>query len=155
VETGPGHSEEGADERLLAGRAAIERDAFGEALALLSAVDLDAITAFFAPDAVYDMSPMGMGRPPACDSGHIPGAVFWNAYSDLRDADYRPIRHTQLESLLSRSGPAGEAIRLAGAPADAMRAQVESALRDALSPYTTADGVVLGASTWIVTARVR
>jgi ketosteroid isomerase-like protein len=23
--------------------------------------DLDAITAFFAPDAVYDMSPMGMG----------------------------------------------------------------------------------------------
>jgi len=52
-------------------------------------------------------------------------------------------------------GPAGEAIRLAGAQADAMRAQVESALRDALSPYTTADGVVLGASTWIVTARVR
>jgi thiosulfate/3-mercaptopyruvate sulfurtransferase len=40
----------------------------------------------------------------AYDSGHIPGAVFWNAYSDLRDADYRPIRHTQLESLLSRSG---------------------------------------------------
>ena len=51
-------------------------------------------------------------------------------------------------------GPAGEAIRLAGAQADAMRPQVESALRDALSPYTTADGVVLGASTWIVTARV-
>jgi hypothetical protein len=52
-------------------------------------------------------------------------------------------------------GPAGEAIRLAGAQADAMRAQIESALRDALSPYTSAHGVVLGASTWIVTARVR
>ena len=51
-------------------------------------------------------------------------------------------------------GPAGEAIRLAGAQADAIRPQVESALRDALSPYTTADGVILGASTWIVSARV-
>ena len=25
----------------------------------------------------------------AYDQGHIPGAVLWNAYSDLRDADYR------------------------------------------------------------------
>ena len=52
-------------------------------------------------------------------------------------------------------GPAGEAIRLAGAQADAMRAQIESDLRDALSAYATADGVVLGASTWIVSAHVR
>lgn len=52
-------------------------------------------------------------------------------------------------------GPAAEAIRLAGTQSDVMRAQIESALRDALSPYITADGVVLGASTWIVTARVR
>jgi SAM-dependent methyltransferase len=52
-------------------------------------------------------------------------------------------------------GPAGEAIRLAGAQADAVRTQVESSLRDALRPYVTADGVVLGASTWIVTANVR
>ncbi len=51
-------------------------------------------------------------------------------------------------------GPAAEAIRLAGAQGDAMRTQVEAALRDALSPYVTADGVVLGASTWLVTARV-
>jgi len=52
-------------------------------------------------------------------------------------------------------GPAAEAIRLAGSQADAMREQIESALRDALSPYMTAGGVVLGASTWIVTAQVR
>ncbi|HME04540.1 MAG TPA: sulfurtransferase [Solirubrobacteraceae bacterium] len=42
--------------------------------------------------------------PSAYESGHIPGAVFWNAYSDLRDAAYRPIEREQLERLLSRSG---------------------------------------------------
>jgi SAM-dependent methyltransferase len=51
-------------------------------------------------------------------------------------------------------GPAAEAIRLAGPQGDAVRAQVESALRDALNPYASSDGVILGASTWIVTARV-
>jgi SAM-dependent methyltransferase len=49
-------------------------------------------------------------------------------------------------------GPAGEAIRLAGAQAHRLRPQIESALRDALRPYQTAGGVVLGASTWIITA---
>jgi thiosulfate/3-mercaptopyruvate sulfurtransferase len=38
------------------------------------------------------------------DAGHIPGAVFWSAYSDLREADYRPIDRAELERLLSRSG---------------------------------------------------
>jgi len=42
--------------------------------------------------------------PSTYESGHIPGAVFWNAYTDLRDADYRPIEPEQLERLLSRSG---------------------------------------------------
>ncbi len=42
--------------------------------------------------------------PSAYESGHIPGAVFWNAYSDLRDVDYRPIERERLERLLSRSG---------------------------------------------------
>jgi thiosulfate/3-mercaptopyruvate sulfurtransferase len=40
----------------------------------------------------------------AYEAGHIPGAVLWNAYSDLRDADYSPIGHAELERLLSRSG---------------------------------------------------
>jgi thiosulfate/3-mercaptopyruvate sulfurtransferase len=38
------------------------------------------------------------------EEGHIPDAVLWNAYSDLRDADYRPIGHAEFERLLSRSG---------------------------------------------------
>jgi thiosulfate/3-mercaptopyruvate sulfurtransferase len=38
------------------------------------------------------------------DAGHIPGAVLWNAYSDLRDAGYRPIPRDGLERLLSQSG---------------------------------------------------
>lgn len=40
----------------------------------------------------------------AYDAGHIPGAVLWNAYSDLRDGDYRTIGRAELERLLSRSG---------------------------------------------------
>ncbi|HEY2140858.1 MAG TPA: hypothetical protein VGG98_02210 [Solirubrobacteraceae bacterium] len=27
----------------------------------------------------------------AYDKGHIPEAVLWNAYSDLRGADYKPV----------------------------------------------------------------
>src|ERR1700731_2166509 len=28
--------------------------------------------------------------PSAYNAGHIPGAVLWNAYTDLRHSDYRP-----------------------------------------------------------------
>jgi len=40
----------------------------------------------------------------AYDAGHIPGAVLWNAYTDLRDPGYRAIGRPELERLLSRSG---------------------------------------------------
>ena len=40
--------------------------------------------------------------------GHLPGAVLWNAYTDLRDATYRPVGRADLERLLSRSGIAPE-----------------------------------------------
>jgi thiosulfate/3-mercaptopyruvate sulfurtransferase len=40
----------------------------------------------------------------AYDTGHIPGAVLWNAYSDLRRPDYSPIAAGELARLLSRSG---------------------------------------------------
>ncbi len=42
--------------------------------------------------------------PTAYDAGHIPGAVLWNAYSDLRRPDYSPVTSDELVSLLSRSG---------------------------------------------------
>jgi SAM-dependent methyltransferase len=51
-------------------------------------------------------------------------------------------------------GPAAEAIRLAGAGAEAVRPRIEAALREALADFETPDGVIAGASTWIVTARV-
>ena len=35
---------------------------------------------------------------------HIPGAVLWNVYSDLKDADYRMVDGPTLERLLGRSG---------------------------------------------------
>jgi thiosulfate/3-mercaptopyruvate sulfurtransferase len=40
----------------------------------------------------------------AYDAGHIPGAVLWNAYSDLRDSSYAPIGDDELAGLCSRSG---------------------------------------------------
>jgi thiosulfate/3-mercaptopyruvate sulfurtransferase len=40
----------------------------------------------------------------AFEKGHIPGAVLWNAYADLRDENYRPVGPAALERLLSRSG---------------------------------------------------
>ena len=40
----------------------------------------------------------------AYDAGHIPGAVLWNAYTDLRDENYRPVGIAELERLLARSG---------------------------------------------------
>ncbi len=42
--------------------------------------------------------------PEAYRAGHIPGAVFWDAYADLRGADYLPIDDDGLRRLLERSG---------------------------------------------------
>jgi thiosulfate/3-mercaptopyruvate sulfurtransferase len=40
----------------------------------------------------------------AYDEGHVPGAVLWNAYADLRDDNYRPVGGTSLGSLFAHSG---------------------------------------------------
>jgi thiosulfate/3-mercaptopyruvate sulfurtransferase len=40
----------------------------------------------------------------AYDQGHIPGAILWNAYTDLHHADYSPVERSEFEDLLSRSG---------------------------------------------------
>ena len=37
-------------------------------------------------------------------AGHLPGAVLWNAYSDLRDPAYLPVPAAAFQDLLSRSG---------------------------------------------------
>jgi thiosulfate/3-mercaptopyruvate sulfurtransferase len=42
--------------------------------------------------------------PAAYEQGHIPGAVLWNAYTDLRHPNYAPISTPELERLLSSSG---------------------------------------------------
>jgi len=42
--------------------------------------------------------------PATYDKGHIPGAVLWDAYADLRDSAYRPVSAMQLRQLFSRSG---------------------------------------------------
>ncbi|MEO6970493.1 MAG: rhodanese-like domain-containing protein, partial [Chthoniobacterales bacterium] len=40
----------------------------------------------------------------AFEAGHIPGAVLWNAYTDLRDAAYQPVDRATLDDLVARSG---------------------------------------------------
>jgi ubiquinone/menaquinone biosynthesis C-methylase UbiE len=49
-------------------------------------------------------------------------------------------------------GPAAEAVRLAGDAAAEIRPKLEQLLRDALRPYESRDGVVLGSSTWVISA---
>jgi len=46
--------------------------------------------------------------PAAYERGHIPGAVLWDAYADLRDQSYRAVEPGELEQLLSRSGVSHE-----------------------------------------------
>jgi len=45
----------------------------------------------------------------AYDQGHIPGAVLWNAYTDLHHADYSPLERREFEELLCSSGLAPDA----------------------------------------------
>ena len=40
----------------------------------------------------------------AYNQGHIPGAVLWNVYSDLKDSDYRLLDAAAMEVLLTRTG---------------------------------------------------
>ena len=41
----------------------------------------------------------------AYDQGHIPGAILWNAYTDLHHVqDYSPVERNEFEELLRRSG---------------------------------------------------
>jgi len=40
----------------------------------------------------------------AYDEGHIPGAVVWNIYADLKDAEYRLVDTPLIEALLAKSG---------------------------------------------------
>jgi thiosulfate/3-mercaptopyruvate sulfurtransferase len=42
--------------------------------------------------------------PTAYREGHVPGAVLWNIYADLRHRDYTPVGSAELEQLFSRSG---------------------------------------------------
>src|ERR1700691_5426844 len=42
--------------------------------------------------------------PAAYDDWHIDGAVLWNIYTDLKDADYRLAGTATLERLVARSG---------------------------------------------------
>jgi thiosulfate/3-mercaptopyruvate sulfurtransferase len=42
--------------------------------------------------------------PHAYREGHIPGALLWNIYADLRHSDYRPVTDYEFGELIARSG---------------------------------------------------
>ena len=42
--------------------------------------------------------------PAAFDDGHIDGAVLWNVYADLKDADYRTAGPAALQRLVTSAG---------------------------------------------------
>ncbi|MEO7000634.1 MAG: rhodanese-like domain-containing protein [Ktedonobacterales bacterium] len=46
----------------------------------------------------------------AYEQGHIPGAILWNAYADMRHADYSPLDREEFEALCGRSGLTPNAI---------------------------------------------
>lgn len=50
-------------------------------------------------------------------------------------------------------GPAGEVFREAGDEALKKQGEIEDALKSALEPYQTADGVILNSSSWVISAR--
>ncbi len=65
-------------------------------------VDPDWIEAHLGDPAVrlieVDVSPA------AYEAGHIPGAVFWSSYRDLRDSAYLPVERAELQRLISAAG---------------------------------------------------
>ncbi len=50
-------------------------------------------------------------------------------------------------------GPAGEVFREAGELGEQKRGKIEADLRTLLEPFVTDDGVVMGSSSWVITAR--
>ncbi len=65
-------------------------------------VDTEFIAAHLADPSVVlvevDVSPA------AYESGHIPGSVLWNAYTDLRQPGYQTVSPEELGALVQRSG---------------------------------------------------
>jgi thiosulfate/3-mercaptopyruvate sulfurtransferase len=48
--------------------------------------------------------------PAAYNEGHIPGAVLWNVYKDLKDPDYKPRDREAIERLFKASGITRESV---------------------------------------------
>ena len=93
--------------------------------------------------------------PAAHTEWHIDGAVLWNVYGDLKDADYRTVTEAELERLVGRSGIDAESIVVCYGYAPALGfwllkllghrdVRILDCSRDAWRadglPWTTADG---------------
>jgi thiosulfate/3-mercaptopyruvate sulfurtransferase len=72
------------------------------ATATTPTVDLDWVEAHLADDGVRLIEVDVTAAP--YREGHIPGALLWNVYADLRHPDYSPATTSELGDLLARSG---------------------------------------------------
>jgi SAM-dependent methyltransferase len=87
----------------------------------------------------------------------VSGILLSAGYEDvvLRRVDRQLLIGRNLDEAVEFNlalGPAGEAIRLAGAEGERLRPQLEPLLSKALAEFETPDGVVAGSSTWTIVA---
>lgn len=105
-----------------------------------------------------DLPPTGAPGPFAlADHNHLALVLTEGGWRDLRIiADDRPFRlggGLNLDDATDFTMSQGMIKRAFGAIDAAKEAQVRAAIRDALAPYETDDGVTLGAAAWLVEAR--
>ena len=82
----------------------------------------------------------------------LTNAGFTQVNIDKHDTELVGDALDEMVAFLLQMGPTGRAIAQSGAD-EATKARIAADLKEALAPYDSAQGVVLGAASWIVTAR--
>ena len=104
------------------------------------------------PPGPEDPGPMSFGDP-----DRVRRVLTSAGLSDIAiERSNMPFRiggnRTEAVEFLTQLGPAGGAIAQANTD-DGTKTRIAADMREALAPYDTGQGVVIGAATWIVTAR--
>ena len=102
--------------------------------------------------------PRAQGPYAFADPEHVRAVLSDAGWLDIRLDAFDPViggaTRAETARLMTRVGPLGFALRQAQAD-DALRAEAERAVADALAPFDTAEGVRTPSASWIVTARAR
>jgi ubiquinone/menaquinone biosynthesis C-methylase UbiE len=111
----------------------------------------------FLPPPGEDARSCGPGPFSMADQATVTGMLKSAGYVDpsFRRVDAPVLVGTSPEDSVEFQlmlGPAGEVFREAGDLAEARRGEIEAALAEAIAPYMTDEGVVMGSSSWVITA---